>query len=222
MPEQLSLILDSLRNAFLLVGALLPRLLLAGALMLLGWLLARGVQRLIVRLLRLAQVETLSERTGIDDFLVRGGVRYTIVTLTGQLAYWLLLLTFTLAAFNVVGLSLGPALVDRLADYVPSVVAALAVFVFGSMAARFFRGIVTAYLGNVGLRGAGNVGVLMQGALLAFVALQALEVLGIDTNLLKSIFQMAFGALCLGLAIAFGLGGRAWAEAVLTKARNGK
>lgn len=213
-------ILDSLQNSLLLVGALFPRLIVAVLLMLVGWLLSRGVERAVVKLLRLLRVEAAAERTGIDDFLVRGGVRFTIVTLTGQVAYWMLLLTFTLAAFNVVGLSVGPDLIERLAGYVPSVVAALATLVFGSMAARFFRGIVAAYLGNVGMQGAAGIGVMVQGALLAFVALQALQLLGIEVGLLTSIFLLAFGGLCLALAIAFGLGGRAWAEKVLEKTRS--
>ena len=220
MQELFAQILDSVQNSLLLVGALLPRLLVAVLLMLVGWWLSRSVERLVVKLLRLVRLEAAEERLGIDDFLVRGGVRFTIVTLTGQVAFWLLLLTFTLAAFNVVGLSVGPDLIERLAGYVPSVVAALATLVFGSMVARFFRGVVTAYLGNVGMQGAAGIGVLVQGALLAFVALQALQLLGVEVGLLTSIFLLAFGGLCLALAIAFGLGGRAWAEKVLEKTRS--
>lgn len=222
MQALLEQILDSLQNSLMLVAALLPRLIVALLLMLVGWLLSRAAERAVVWLLRRLHLESAAERTGIDDFLVRGGVRFTIVTLTGQVAYWLLLLTFTLAAFNVVGLSVGPDLIERLAGYVPSVVAALATLVFGSMAARFFRGIVAAYLGNVGMQGAAGIGVLVQGALLAFVALQALQLLGIEVGLLTSIFLLAFGGLCLALALAFGFGGRAWAERVLEKTRSGQ
>jgi hypothetical protein len=58
--------------------------------------------------------------------------------------------------------------------------------------------------------------------LLGFVAILALEQLGIDVSLLSSAFQLAFGGLCLGLALAFGLGGRAWAESILDRTRNNK
>jgi len=47
----------------------------------------------------------------------------------------------------------------------------------------------------------------------------ALEQLGIVVDLLASAVQLAFGALCLALALAFGLGGRSWAESLLERTR---
>ena len=217
MREEFVLILESLRNSWLQVFAFLPRFLVAAALMILGWLLARGVQRLAIRLLRLLRLDTAAEQSGVDDFLVRGGVRFTVVTLVGQILYWGLILTFTVAVFNVLGLNMGPELVARLTSYLPNVVAALAVLVFGSLGSRFIRGLVEAYLGNIGVAGGANIGMLVHAALLVFVATVALEQLGIDVKLLTSAFQLAFGGLCLALALAFGLGGRAWAESILER-----
>ena len=222
MREQFTLILEALRNSWLMVAAWLPRVLVAVLLLIIGWLVARGVQRLVLWLLRLLRLEAAAERTGLDDFLVRGGVRLTVVTLVGQIFYWGLLLIFTVTVFNVLGLTMRPELMDRLTRFVPNVVAALIVLVFGTLAARFIRGFVEAYLGNVGMKGGTSIGLLVQGALLAFVAVLALEQLGIAVNLLVSAFQLAFGGLCLALALAFGLGGRAWAESILERKRSGR
>jgi len=62
--------------------------------------------------------------------------------------------------------------------------------------------------------------VLVQIALMAFVTVLALEQLGIAVNLLASAFLLAFGGLCLALALAFGLGGKGWAEAILERTRS--
>jgi hypothetical protein len=202
-----------------MVSAWLPRILVAVFLLIVGWLLARGVQRAVVKLLRLLRLEAAAEQTGLDDFLVRGGVRFTVVTLVGQILYWGVLLIFAVAVFSVLGLTVGPEVVGRLAEYVPNVIAALIVLVFGSLGARFIRGLAETYLNNIGMRQAENIGMLVQGALLVFVAILALEQLGIAVNLLASAFLLAFGGLCLGLALAFGLGGRAWAESILERTR---
>lgn len=219
MREQFAQIFESLRNSWFMVSAWMPRILVSVILLLSGWVLARGVQRVVVKLLRLLRLEAAAEQSGLDDFLVRGGVRFTVVTLAGQVCYWTLLLVFTVAVLNVLGLTMGPELMERLARYVPNVIAAVAVLVFGSMAARFIRGFVEAYLGNVGMRGGTGIGMLVQAALLGFVAVLALEQLGIVVNLLASAFQLAFGALCLALALAFGLGGRSWAESILERTK---
>jgi hypothetical protein len=69
----------------------------------------------------------------------------------------------------------------------------------------------------VGVKGSERIGILVQAALVAFVVLLALEQLRIDVKLLDSAFQLAFGGICLALAIAFGLGGRNWAESILER-----
>ena len=100
------------------------------------------------------------------------------------------------------------------------VLASVFLLVLVLLGARFVRGLVEAYLNNVGVREAGSLGLVVYGALMAFVVILALEQLEIDVGLLSSAFQLAFGGLCLGLALAFGLGGRAWAESILERTRH--
>jgi hypothetical protein len=217
MRDEFTLILQSLETTWRQVAAVTPRVFVAILLLTAGWLAARTAQRITVRVLRFLRLDVAAEHTGVEDFLVRGGVRFTAVTLVGQFIYWGLMLIFALAVFNVLGLSLAPALVDRLGDYVPNVVAALVIVVFGLLFARFVRGLVDAYLNNVGMKGSANIAFLVQAALAVFVGILALEQLEIEVHLLTSAFQLAFGGLCLALALAFGLGGRAWAESVIDR-----
>jgi hypothetical protein len=220
MRDEFRLILESLQNSWYQVAAFAPRLLVGVLLLSVGWLLARGAEWLAVRLLRRVRVDEAAEHTGLDDFLLRGGVRFTVVTLVGRTLYWGILLMFSLAMINVLGLTMGTDVMGRLASYVPNVVVGIIVLVFGSLGARFVRGLVEAYLNNVGVSEAGSLGLLVQGALVAFVAILALEQIGIDVRLLSAAFQLAFGGLCLALALAFGLGGRSWAESILERTRN--
>lgn len=220
MRDEFGLILESLQNSWYQVAAFTPRLLAALLLLSVGWLVARGAEWLAIQGLRRARLQEAAEHTGLDDFLLRGGVRFTVVTLIGRTLYWGILLVFSLAMFNLVGLTMGDDLMARLVGYVPSVVAGMIVLIFGSLGARFLRGLVEAYLNNVGVKEAGSLGLLVYCALLGFVALLALEQLGIDIGLLSTAFLLAFGGLCLGLALAFGLGGRAWAESILDRTRN--
>lgn len=220
MRDQIDLILDSLLNSWYQVAAFTPRLVAALLLLSVGWLLARAAEWVVVQVMRRIRIQEAAEHAGLDDFLLRGGVRFTLVTLVGRTVYWGILLMFSLAMFNVLGLTMGADLMARVVDYVPNVVAALIVLAFGALGAKFVRGIVEAYLNNIGVKEAANLGVLVHGALLAFVAILALEQLRIDAGLLRSAFQLAFGGLCLGLALAFGLGGKSWAESILDRTRN--
>ena len=86
-----STLLGSLRRSWGEMVAMLPDILLALALLIVGWLVAKLIRRLAVRVLRALHVDELADRSGIDDFLVQGGVKVTTVTLLAGTVYWLIL-----------------------------------------------------------------------------------------------------------------------------------
>lgn len=208
---------ESLQLTWLQLQALIPRLLAALLILSLGWLAAKVVRRLVIRLLRMVRIEQAAEQAGLDDFLLRGGVRFTTVTLLGQIVYWGVFVVVALAVFNLLGLPVSTELIDEVVRYVPNVLVALVTLVFGSLLARFIGVAVRTYLDNIGVEGARTIALLTQGALLTFVAILALEQLRIGGQVLISAFQLAFGGFCLAAALAFGLGGREWAAGVLER-----
>jgi hypothetical protein len=219
MRQDFAVIIDSLQSTWFQVVGFMPRFLIAAALLIIGWILARTTRWLAIRLLRFLRLEAAAERTGVEDFLVRGGVRFTIVTLIGELLYWGLLLVVAVAVLNLIGPSVGPELIRRVGAALPGVGLSLVVLLFGLLVARFVRGLVEAYLNNIGVKGTAGIGLLVHVGLVTFVVILAVEQLGMATTLLVSAFQLAFGGVCLGLALAFGLGGRRWAESVLERKR---
>lgn len=210
-------ILDLLQPLWVGIAAALPRIAAALLLLALGWLLAKTLRRAAIRGLKLARFDVLAERSGLEDFLVQGGVRHTAVSLVASVLYWSMLVAFGLAALNVMGLEAARELLNRIVLYIPNVFAAIFVLVLGTVLARFVAGMVSAFLNNVGIAGAEVMGAAAHFAILFFVVSVALEQLSIGGQILVSAFQIAFGALCLALALAFGLGGREWAAQVLEK-----
>jgi len=214
-------LIESLRLTAEQLQAFLPRLLGALVLLTLGWLLARLFRRGVIRLLRVLGVETASERAGIDDFLLRGGVRFTTVTLLGQIAYWGVLLIVALSICNVLGVPIAPSTIEQVAAYLPNVLVAVVIAIFGSVLARFVRGVIHTYMNNIGVDGGEAISFMAYAALLAFVGTLTLNQLGIGGPVLVSAFQLAFGGLCLALALAFGLGGREWAGRIIERTWKG-
>lgn len=212
-----STLLQSLRNSWNEVVAVLPDLLLAVLLLVVGWLIAKLLRRLAIRALRAARIDEIAERSGLDDFLVQGGVEHTTVTLIGGAVYWLILAVVFIALLDALGLRTAEVLMARLASFVPNLVVATGILVFGTLMARVIGGLVFSYLSNIGSHAAAPIGVLARYAVLVFVLFMAAEQLAIQTAVLVSAFQIAFAALCLAAALAFGLGGRDWAEKVIAR-----
>jgi hypothetical protein len=217
MWDQFAATLDSMKSFWWEVSAALPALFAATVLLLVGWVVARFLRRGVVRLLKLLRIDLLAEKTGIENFLLQGGVRYTAVTLLADLVYWMMMFTVILAALNSLGLQNASALFNKIILYMPNVIVALLVLMFGAFVARIIRVVTFTYLSNVGISGADVIGHIAQWAILLFVVSIALEQLSIGGQILVSAFQIGFGAFCLALAIAFGLGGKDWAAHLLSK-----
>jgi hypothetical protein len=217
MLDQLSAFLKSLEGFWRDISLYLVQIVGSFLLLILGWLVARLLRRLALRFLKFVRLDSVAEKSGLDDFLVKGGVPYTTTTIVANLVYWFVLFTVILALLNSLGLQSAAELFNRIILYIPNVIVAVLVLMFGALFARFVKGVAFTYLSNIGITGAEAMSAVAQWAILIFVFSVALEQLNIGGQILVSAFQIAFGALCLALALAFGLGGKEWAAHVLEK-----
>jgi hypothetical protein len=213
----LSRIVELIEGYWLALLEFGPKVVAAALLLSAAWVLARGLRRLTIKLLRKLKFDVIAEKAGIEDFLLRGGVRYTAVTIVAGLIYWLILIAVTLAVLESLGMQAATALFERIVLYIPNVIVAILVLLVGGLAGKVVRGTSYTYLNNIGIQGAAFLSAVAQAAIMIFVASVALEQLNIGGQVLVSAFQIAFGAMCLALALAFGLGGRDWAAHILEK-----
>lgn len=215
--ESLDVLLEPLRAVLAQVGAFAPRLVLALAIVLAGWLLAKAVRFAFMRALRAVNFHVLTERAGIDGFLRQGGIDIDATAISGVLAYWLTLLVALLVALNGLGLDYATELVRGVVLFVPRLFVGLLILTLGAYFARFVGNALRGYCAGAGIGDADLLGRLAQYAVLLFVVLIVLDHLDVGGQLLQTTFLIAFAGVVLALAIAFGLGGRDWAAALLER-----
>jgi Mechanosensitive ion channel, conserved TM helix len=199
------------------LAAFMPTLIGSLALLVVGWIMAKLTRAGIKKLLDLLQFQHLAERSGVEAFLRQGQVSVSLSGLLSALAYWFVLLITLVTVSNNLGLAVVADLFNRAVLYLPNVVAAVLVLVLGILVARLVNRALFAFLNSLRFDGALTLSTLAEYALTVFVIFMALEQLQISTTLLVSAFQIGFGAFCLALALAFGLGGREWAAGVLKR-----
>lgn len=210
-------ILGSLGETWRQLGSMLPRVGVSLLLLVLGWIVARVARRAAVKLCRWLRVDALAERTGVEGFLVQGGVEFTAVTIIGGVIYWLILFLTFAAVLDTLAVPAGHDLVERLVGFIPNIVVVVIILMFGTVLARVVGSVTYSYLNNIGSKGAGVIAALARYATLVFILAMAVEQLVVRSEILVSGFQIAFGAFCLALALAFGLGGREWAARILDR-----
>jgi len=209
--------LNPWRAFALQLAEFLPRLMGAFVILIIGWMIAKVTEIGIKRFLRLLKIDAIAEKSGVDAFLKQGGLEHSAVDILGILVYWVLMLIVILIALNGMGLQTASDLLNRIILYIPNVIVAVFVLIIGLFFARLLEGVLMTYLRNAGVENARMISEIARYALIVFVVSVALDQLNIGKELVVSTFQIAFGALCLALALAFGLGGRDWAAGVISR-----
>jgi len=140
-------------------------------------------------------------------FLKEGGANIDTIRVLGSLSYWLVILAAMMIASNSLDLAYVTDLIGRIVLFVPKVMVAVVILVFGVYFARFVGAALTTYLRNIGVGEASLVGRLALYAIVVFVIMIALDQMGLG-DIIRQAFLIIVAAIALGLALAFGLGGQ--------------
>ncbi len=205
--DNVDVLLEPIRTSLRLVGAFLPRVVLAVLILVAGWLLAKALRFALVKALRAVNFDVVTQKAGIDPFLRQGGGDVDTIAVLGALVYALVVLAALMIAANTLELAYVTELIGRLVLFVPRVIVAVVVMVFGTYFARFVGTALATYFAGAGTREAALIGRLAFYAIMVFVVLIAIEQLGLG-DIIRQTFLILVAAVAFGLALAFGLGGR--------------
>jgi hypothetical protein len=215
--QNIDVLVEAAREFLHQVAAFLPRLLLALVVVMIGWLLAKAVRFAVQRGLRAVNFGVLTERAGTDNFLHQAGMRGDTTTLFGLVAYWLVILATLMIAFNGLGLTYITDLLGRIVWFAPKLLVAMLVLICGSYCARFVGGAVNSYCVDAQIPDADMLGRIARYLIMVFVVMIALSQVEIGGDIVQRTFLIVLAGLVLALALAFGLGGREWAAAMLER-----
>jgi len=215
--QQLDIFVASLTSFWTELASFIPQLLGAIIALVLGWMLAKLARTGVMRLLTLLKFDKATEKSGLESFMKHAELELSVASVIGNLVYWLIILVMIVTVANSLGLSMVAELFNKVVLYIPNVIVAILVLVFGTILARFINRMVFAWLNNMEFEGALTVSTFSEYAMLVFVFFMAMEQLQIANELLTAAFIISFGAVGLAFAIAFGLGAKDWAGKVVEK-----
>ena len=184
----------------------LPTMVSVIVVLIVGWMLATLIQKVITRFLKLARLDTASEKTGIANILTKGDINYTLSEIIGVLVYWLIMLVVILIAVNALQLTVAAELLNTVIGYMPSVIASVFILVLGIFFASLIGNTVRTTAANAGVRQARSLGQATQVFISIFVFVEALKQLRIDTTLIDLLIKAVLAAIALGVGLAIGLG----------------
>ena len=188
------------------VMGFLPTLVSVILILLIGWMLATLVQKVITRFLKLARLDTVSEKIGIANILTKGDINYTLSEIIGVMIYWLLMLVVLLMAVNALQLTVAAELLNQVILYVPNVIASVFILVLGIFFASIVANTVRTTAANAGISQARSLGQFTQVIIVVFTIIEALNQLKIDTSIIQLVVKASLASVALGVGLAIGLG----------------
>lgn len=215
MKEQLNLFLDSSQQFLNAIAISLPRILGAILILIIGWIIAKLLKRGLRKLLYLVKFNYLTEKTGIDKFLKEGGAKLNSIGIIGTLFYWTLMLIVLIATLNSLNLTVASTLFNEIMMYLPNIIVAIVILIIGIYLARMVSQITKTSLKGMKEKTSGLISQIAFIAIIILTIFVTLGQLNIATEIVTSAFSIIFGAICLALALAFGLGGREKAAEIL-------
>jgi len=198
------------------VARFLPRFLEMMIIVFVGWLIAYILKLLLRSLLRITRFDKLSEHTGATE-LLRGTALPSLTELVSRFVFWVAWLGFILLGISVLGVVGIEEHVANFFGFLPRLFVSLIILFFGLLAASFFSRAALLSGVNADLPSPRLISWAVRTMIILFVVSMAFEELGVASRTVIVAFTLTFGALMLGLALAFGLGGRDLAKKYLER-----
>ena len=207
---------DSLQQAADSFFGFLPNLLGCLVLLLVGYIIAKVVAGL---------VRKGTESAGLDRRLAETDSGRTVenmmpgasaARLIGLVIFWLVFGFFLVAAAGALQVAAVTEFMNRVLAYLPNVVVAVLIFVVAALVANAVA------KGTSRAMGQNPMGQIVASVAPALIMVMAMFMILEQLNIAEQIVEIAFAAtmlaLALGLALAFGLGGRPVAQRLLEEA----
>lgn len=202
------------------VMSVLPRLLTALFVFVVGWVIAVALGRLIAQIVRALKVDMALESLGAKELLSRAGFKLNAGGFVGGLVKWFFIVVFLMAAADILGLNDVTAFLrDIVLLYLPNVIVAAIILIVAALLADIVHRIVRGSAHAAGVASAGFLGGVARWSIWIFAILAALYQLGIAGAFVQTLFTGFIAMVSIAGGLAFGLGGKDAAARFLEKLR---
>ena len=199
----------------------LPNVLIFTVIFVTGLVLAFILKTFLLRIFLAIKLDKLSEKSGVKEMLIKGGLKEPISAILSKVIGWLTVIIFLFLSLGSLNVPAIDRILEKFILYLPNVFVAAFILFMGYLLGNFLGRAALIAAVNAGMKVSGLVGKLVKRTVILLALTMALEQLGIGKETIVIAFAIILGGVVLALAIAFGLGGRDIAKEYLEKKISG-
>lgn len=188
------------------VAKVIPNILGAIAIIIIGWLLTKLLVGIVRKALKFAKADKLDDK--INDIEIFDGkkLNFDVIKITTQFVKWIMYIMILIVVTDILNLTMVSAEIQDFLGYLPKLFSALILFTIGLLLANFVKKAIKSFFESMDLSGSKFVSQIVFFLLLLFVSITALNQAGVDTEIITSNVTMILAAFLLAFALAFGFG----------------
>jgi len=190
------------------IMSILPNVIGALFLILIGWILAKILSFAVKKTLSLLGFDKFSEKIRMNEALERANITITASQLAGKFVYWIIILLFFVTASDTLGWTVVSQSIGDLIAYLPRLFSSIIIFIIGLYIAGFVRKGLKGILDSLGVSTGTLISDFSFYAILIIITLTALNQAGIDTSIITSNVTIIIGGIILAFAVSFGFGSK--------------
>src|SRR3954470_16720389 len=207
---------DSLQQAFNSFFGFLPNLLGFLIILVIGYIVARVVKSILAKVLEKVGLDRALHSGQTGQYVEKVSPDASPSRLVGSIAFWFLFLGAISLAVSALKIAALTTFVSAIYGYLPNVIAAVIIFVVAGAIAGAIAALVTKTMGDTPTgKLVATIAPLLIMAIAAFMILNQLQ---IAPAIVTITYAVLLGSLGFGMALAFGLGGRETAGALVSGA----
>jgi len=201
--------LDRIINSFRDLGYqfldVIPNLVAAIAILIVGNLLAKLISNLIRKALVTLKIDSLGDKVNEIEFIEKSSFNFVLSTIISKALYYILFLLFAMVAAEVLQFQAVTDLFNDIFNFIPKVIAASIVLAIGLVIADLLKTIVNTTTKSLGIPSATMIGTFVFYFILLMTIVTALTQIGIDTDFISSNLTVILAGAVFAFALGYGI-----------------
>ena len=199
------------------VSAWLPRLAAAIIVLIIAHMIARIIAGIIRRALQTAHLDEYVHNSNMGGAMIQRAIPNPS-SLLSKIAYWLVFLFGLSVVISILGIPALNTIVNGIYSYVPRIIAAIAIFLVAGGISAAISGMVARLMGDTAT--GKIVATVAPVIVMGIASFMILDQLKIAPAIVTITYAALMSSVFLGLALAFGIGGRDVASEILRNVYN--
>ncbi len=198
----------------------IPNLIGALVVFIVGWILAKTVSRILKTILEKTGIDKLAEKLNEIEIIYKSKIKIVPSIFLSKVLYYMILFVFAMAATEVLGMEAISELMQNTMAYIPKLFSALLVLVFGIFIADAIKNMVHTAANSLAIPSAKMISTIVFYFIFVNVLMITLKQAELKTDFIETNISIIFAGIIFAFALGYGMASKSLMSNILSSFYN--